>query len=103
MRGLFPAAAVRTPPCSTRRRSQHDLHAVPRDFHCAPRQFGTLGGVLVEYRVGVVHVNENLASGARQPFEPLEHAAWAALRQMTDVAGAFVRDAEADHLVIGPE
>ncbi len=39
----------------------------------------------------------------RQPLEPLEHAARAALRQMADIARALLRHPEADHFIVGPK
>ena len=69
----------------------------------APRELGALGGILIEDRIGVVHVDQDLARALRQTLQPLEHAARTALRQMTDVACALVREPETDHLVIRPE
>src|SRR5256885_14556266 len=103
MRAPCRAAAARIPLSSSRPVSQHELHAVPGDLDPATRELGALTGIFVEYRIGVVHVYEDLACAGRQLLQPFKHAARAALRQVTDIARAPPRESEADHLVVGTE
>src|SRR6516162_8047466 len=105
MHGRARAAAARTPRASRRAMtrtppSRCNLQAVPGDLDAAAGELGALRGILIEDRVGVVHVNEEAAGRVRQPPEPLEHSARTALRQVAEVTGAFVRYAESRHLVI---
>src|SRR6267378_6931878 len=103
MRGPFLATAARIPLSSRHLPSQHDLHAVLGDFYPTPVKLGALRRRLVEYRVGVVHMDQNPARARRQPLEPFEHPAGPALGQMPDIARTLAREPEADHLVVRPE
>ena len=64
---------------------------------------GALGASLIQYRIGVVDVDQDAARTLWQPRELLGHAAGAALRQVPKVAGTLVRHADADHLIVTPE
>ena len=83
----------------------HRSISMPSRATSTPRRTSSarIRGGLVENGIGVVDVDENLARGRRQPIQPLQHAARAALRQMSDIAGAFARNPQPDHLVIGPK
>src|SRR5690606_28537517 len=80
-----------------------DLHSVPGDLDAEACEDAALLGALVEDRIRVVDVDEDLAGLLRQLAEVLEHPARAALRQMADIPRALARDADTDHLVVGPE
>src|SRR2546425_11232657 len=103
MRAPCRAAAARIPLSSSRPVSQHELHAVPGDLDSATRELGALAGVFVEYRIGVVHVYQDLARAGRQLLQPLQHAARAALRQGTDIARAGEPESDAYQHFVRPE
>ena len=79
-----------------------DTHAVKGHFNPPAGQFGALGGVFVEDRVGVVNVDQDFAL-AGQLLKHFEHATGAVLCQMTHFAPGASSDSAALHFVVIPQ
>ena len=75
-------------------RSRHSSISSPSHATWTPRRVSSACSV---------HVNQDPAGAGRKLVQPLEHTPRAALRQVPDVARAFRRHPESDHLVIAPE
>src|SRR5215471_7535499 len=82
--------------------SQRELHAVRGDFEAGVADGAMLVGSLIEDRIGVVDVYENLARGG-VARKLCEQAVASGEREVAHFTGGFLAAAGREEFVIGPE